>query len=462
MNEENLYNTIYHHDYLVRYKACQKILDYYEIPLGIAEIRKVFPYIITNDIYNLEEQGINRFELAKNNLKTFVSEYNTHKDYSEFSKEELDDSLLDECYIDSPLLDKIKKLVSLGADINARDQNGQTAFMYAVRHEDFDIMEFFLKNGADTNTVYPPPPAMPDDYNTVWLQGLKYAEPDYIKLMVRYNANILEKDSENNTVLHVYCDGNPALEILELFVENSVDINAQNSEGNTALHYLCEKKVKTECISTLLENNADSNIQNDEGKTPLHYACWVHGADKNIVEILLHSGADPNIKDIEGNTPLFIAVYRENEKLIKSLVSFGADVSIKNDKGKTAYEIAIAKGYIKVAEKISGDKAKKDYKESPNYNELQQLKKQIITNLKAGKYKYYSNKEGYAKFLYRNGKFFYEWYEMGQEPPETTCYSTEKEALQFLHDHSTSRYTGDPDEIDIYKDILDMLCDEQD
>lgn len=460
MKEEDLYKEIDHSDYLVRFDACQQLLDMHKIPREISEIRKVFPYIISKDLYKLGKKGINRLELAKKNLKTYIQEYHTEKDYSSFSKQELDDALLDECYYQTPNLQRIKKLVSLGADINAKDINSQTAFMYAVRHENFDIMEFFLGKGADINSAYPPPPSEAKGfYCTVWLNVLKYAKPDYIRLMMMHKANLQDKDSDGNNVLHIYCDGTPDFEIVKLFVDNSVEINTQNIEGNTPLHMLCQKRVKTECIAYLLENGAQINIQNDEEKTPLHYACWVYHTESDATEMLLEAGADPNIKDSEGNTPLFTAIYRENENLIKYLMDAGADLSIKNDKGKTAYEIALAKGYLEAAKEIAGDKAETDYKETPDYEELERIKKQIICDLKAGKYKCYSNKEGYARFFYKDGMYVYDWYEEGQEPPVTSTYATDEEALQFLYKHSSLKFIKDPDEIEVYRDILNMLLD---
>ena len=110
--------------------------------------------------------------------------------------------------------------------------------------------------------------------------------------MIQYDANLLEKDSDGNTVLHVYCDGNPEPEILKLFIEGSVNINAQNVDGNTGLHYLCEKKVKTECITYLLENGAEAKIIEElidggQGSTVYSVSECFLGQDARLDSVLI-------------------------------------------------------------------------------------------------------------------------------------------------------------------------------
>lgn len=459
MKEEKLYKDIYDKNSLVRMDACQNILDLHKIPLKIREVRKVFPLILSEDIYKLKNEGINRFELAEKNLKQFIKEFGIPQDFRNFSHEQLDDALLDECYKDKPGLGIISELVSLGADINTADKIGWTAFMYGVKHQNYAVMNFFLEHGADINTewVYS---AEPKFRETVWLRSLRYAKPEYIRLMMAHGADVFDMDSEGNTILHIYCDGNPCREMLKLLIEKNPAVDSQNNQGDTPLHLLALKTNTYDCIEYLVDHGAGLNIRNNPGKTPLHNACYVYGTCEEITSFLLLKGADPNVQDEEGDTPLFIAVYRENKCLIKHLLKAGTDPLIRNRKGKTAYRIALEKGFIHIAEEIDRKKASIDYKKQPHYKRLKKIKEKIIAGMKAGKYKYYSDKEGDGRFYYKDGRYVYDRYHEGHEPPISTCYETDEDALQFLYDKSIYRYNKDKQEIEIYEDILKLLLDQ--
>ncbi len=43
----------------------------------------------------------------------------------------------------------VKRLLTVGADINARDRYGQTALMIAARNGESSVVRFLLKNGAE-------------------------------------------------------------------------------------------------------------------------------------------------------------------------------------------------------------------------------------------------------------------------------------------------------------------------
>ncbi|MBN1413137.1 MAG: ankyrin repeat domain-containing protein [Spirochaetales bacterium] len=458
MNTEEYYKQIHGTDYLKRFSACQKILNIHKIPLKIHEIRQVFPYILSKDIYELGISENERLALAERNLKNFINGYGIEQDETKLTANDLNEALLDECYLESPDIERIKKLTDLGADIKAKDKDGETAFMYAVKNEDLILMEFFLSNGADVNSWYPC--RRGEEYSeTVWLRSLKYASAEYVELMMKYSANLEETDSNNNNVLHIYCDGTPDIAVIKKFIAGGVEINARNSAGYTPLHCLCRHVDKVKCIVFLLENGALVNIRDNRGQTPLHHACRQYQPTIKNVSSLLEAGADPNIKDEEGNTPLHAAVNGKNTRIIDSLMKHKADPFIRNNNGRTAYSIALDKGFIRIGRKISGAKADIDYKTRPEYTVLQRIKNQIITDLKNGKYEYYSNKEGYGEFRYQDGKFVYEWYEMGHDPPERKEFTSNADALKFLFESNHLRHQADTSEIDVFKDILEFLND---
>lgn len=50
-------------------------------------------------------------------------------------------------------IDKVRLLVSEGADVNAKDKFSQTALMYASRVGNIDLVHLLVESGADLNTA---------------------------------------------------------------------------------------------------------------------------------------------------------------------------------------------------------------------------------------------------------------------------------------------------------------------
>ena len=46
-------------------------------------------------------------------------------------------------------MDRVKKSIEIGADVNGRDENGQTALMLAIRRHRIKMATYFVENGAD-------------------------------------------------------------------------------------------------------------------------------------------------------------------------------------------------------------------------------------------------------------------------------------------------------------------------
>jgi hypothetical protein len=154
-----------------------------------------------------------------------------------------------------------------GADLDARDNHGQSALLFAVQRGDYDLALQLIKAGADIN-------AQAMNHDTPWLLAgalgrtamlaamLDTGKVDYARRN-RYGGNALIPACERGHV-----------ETVRLLLERSrIDVNHVNNLGWTAL--------------------LEAVILSDGG--PRHI---------EIVRLLLAAGTDPNIADKEGVTPL--------------------------------------------------------------------------------------------------------------------------------------------------------------
>ncbi len=60
---------------------------------------------------------------------------------------DLDKQLLKESWIGD--IDEVKFLLNEGADVNAKDINGYTAIIWAVRHNDKELIELLIQHKAN-------------------------------------------------------------------------------------------------------------------------------------------------------------------------------------------------------------------------------------------------------------------------------------------------------------------------
>ena len=153
-----------------------------------------------------------------------------------------------------------KLLVNNKYDINKKDSRYISPFIYAVRNQDYNLMEFLIDNGADINYT-----GAEGDYNPmIWA--------------------ILNNDNK----------------IIEILLENKYDVNKYNRYIETPLHYaLYDKEFNKTLSPTLISKMlyyGDLNIKNVNGQTPLHLLCKYHNW-KNYSSIIKYKKLDIFIED---------------------------------------------------------------------------------------------------------------------------------------------------------------------
>lgn len=188
----------------------------------------------------------------------------------------------------------VVKLLSQGADINVRNENGETALMRASDEGYIGIVEFLLGKGADPNVI--------DKEEDTALDIARFKEhDDIIKILLTHGAtgkNGLSARQRNwdeindamedvnkfrdgtyygEQLIDAARDGdvNRCKEILERPVETSglilLRYLGKDSQDNSALH-LAAKNGHLDVVKLLLENGMGPEGRNNIGKTPADLA----------------------------------------------------------------------------------------------------------------------------------------------------------------------------------------------
>nr|CAH7719369.1 unnamed protein product [Callosobruchus chinensis] len=203
---------------------------------------------------------------------------------------------------------QVADLINKGADVNARDNRGNTPLHLAVLADKLQVVEKLIEGGADVNA----------------------------------------KNNHGATPLH-WAALNQNVNIVEKLIEKGADINAKSSNGDTPLH-LATKNSHLDVLEKLIKEGANVNERNKYGNIPLHWAASY--GRLNIVEELIEKGADINAKNNNGNTPLHWAVKSSHLEVAKFLISNHADVNAKNKDGWTSLHFAAAYGNLNIVKLI--------------------------------------------------------------------------------------------------------------
>ena len=178
----------------------------------------------------------------------------------------------------------------------------------AASSGDTAVTARLLGQGADVN-------ARNNQGDTPLLLAAKSGKIDTAQLLIEKGANIEAKNNVGETALITACTAGHA-EIVQLLVEKGAGIDARDGGGATPLMY-AGLGGSPAIIDRLLAKGANINAQDDKGETPLMYAASAGSVD--AVKLMLHKNANPAMKDHNGQTALEYATQWKRPDVVQLL-----------------------------------------------------------------------------------------------------------------------------------------------
>ena len=266
----------------------------------------------------------------------------------------------------------VRFLIHKGADLHARDRNGDTLIHAAIGSpgpdEDLDLITMRVLLGA----------------------GCHPSESNHLD---RSPIDVAVSRGCSSTVEYLLSEGTPlprrilftALEksvwMVPFLLRKGADLHAKKSNGDTLLHIAMRIRNEAQCLKTtklLVVAGCHSSGPNNAGQLPIQvavsqglasvveYLLSQHVPLPNrilftalrqqvsMVPFLLHRGADVHVREDNGGTLLHAAMSLHEESqchvAVQALVQAGCLTSVSNSAGILPVHLAISQGFISVVQ----------------------------------------------------------------------------------------------------------------
>ena len=205
-------------------------------------------------------------------------------------------------------------LIKHGAhDVDLQDDDGNTALHHAVYGSDvsFEILSCLIGIGADVN-------ARANNGCTPLMIAADNGDINAVSSLVKCGANVDLQGKAGHTALHHAVLGPQAsiCEILSCLIKKGADVNAHTFHNATPL-MLASHDGHVNAVTFLIKHGADVDLQDKDGDTALHYAA--SSSLPEIVETLLNLGAS-HMCNHQGLTPLHEACIATNFGVVGYLI----------------------------------------------------------------------------------------------------------------------------------------------
>jgi len=185
-------------------------------------------------------------------------------------------------------------LLDQGADMRAKDPEGQGALHWAAAVGNAGVVDLLISKGAEVDakdTLYGRTPLH---------LAANTADAKTAAILLENGAGITARDTSGCQPIHLATQaGN--VEVLHLLLDKGADVAATENHGGTPLHVAVMSGI-LESVRILLEHGAPPAALDQFKNSPLNVAATMGSVE--MVRLLLDHRAPVNVADAMGNTPL--------------------------------------------------------------------------------------------------------------------------------------------------------------
>ncbi|HWI32754.1 MAG TPA: ankyrin repeat domain-containing protein [Lapillicoccus sp.] len=261
---------------------------------------------------------------------------------------DLDQRLRDAAWAND--LSAAQDLIAQGADVNAKDETQQSAYLVATSEGFLDLLNLTLAHGADVTSK--------DSFNGTGL--IRAGERGHTGVVGRLIRAGVEVDHVNRlgwTALHeaiILGKGTPAYDdTVRVLVAGRADLRlASRRDGVAPLDHARSKGYARQVatIDKALRQDAAGSVDKAEANRRLLAAAAAGDADG--VALALRAGADQETTDDRRRTPLLLAVTNDHVDVARVLVALGANPNALDAQHDTPWLVTGVTGSVPMLEAL--------------------------------------------------------------------------------------------------------------
>lgn len=246
-------------------------------------------------------------------------------------------------------VEKVKELAADGnVDLNARDNSGRTALMWAAARGKAEVAAVLIQLGADFNATFDRPVRGANG----GIEKIKTTALDYARVLMGDPNN--KEDDRNNfskviSILENKFQPLPIAKIDGISPETKNKIITDKQwlvlDGYITSEY--GRKSNENAVGAIL-NSLDINDQKNKNTINFFLMKAVKNNNLNAVDALVKAGADLSIKDGNDNTPLLMAARNKNIDIFNYIIKKqGTGVEVKNSNDITKRYLSLSGDVLK-------------------------------------------------------------------------------------------------------------------
>jgi ankyrin repeat protein len=244
------------------------------------------------------------------------------------------------------------KLISVGADIDAKDRHGTTPLMISINHNRHGIFKKLIDLMADLDS-------QDTDGRTALIFAAEYNLNEYALYLIKAGAklNLVNEGLKNALMIAIE---NNSYETAMRLISSGIDLNVQDSQKRTALMHAIMNR-SNDIVYKLINSECNLDLQDSGGYTALMYVYeyYKNHEYENFMTLLINSGANLDIQNIYGDTILMKTLNYSNYSsakiiydLVIKIIDLGADVNLQTENGDTALKYAVKGGRTYIVYKL--------------------------------------------------------------------------------------------------------------
>lgn len=252
-------------------------------------------------------------------------------------------------------VDKGKRLLGSGANVNYVDRNGVTPLLAAAHEGWLPMVEQLVVAGAEVNfvplglrefamsrTSAPMSErevmAAASRGDTALIAAGRAEHIDVVDYLLNHNGRFDVANRQGELLMFMAAGRGDHLLVKKLLAHGA-DVNTLEHEGRSgqqsqiksamgrdSVLIQASQQGHVDVVRLLIESGADLNYRGFMGKSALYGA--VEQGRLNVVDVLLSAGANANQATAAGITPMMQAAKSGNHRLIQALLDKGADVNV--------------------------------------------------------------------------------------------------------------------------------------